>query len=101
MIPQCPGADEAPELLRQALADAGLAGTSFTVTVVDTDEVARARAFAGSPAFVVDGSDLFAPDGGHGSLACRVYPTPEGPRNLPPVQDLSAALRRWADAAAS
>ena len=96
VIAECPGTDEASELLRASLDDIGLAQTAFTVRIIDSDDTARARRFAGSPAFVVDGVDLF--DGGTtgGSMACRVYPTPDGPRNVPALRDLRRALKEQA-----
>jgi hypothetical protein len=48
------------KLLRAALDDIGLSQTPFTVGIVDTDEAARARRFAGSPAFIVGGTDRAA-----------------------------------------
>ena len=46
----------------------------------------------GSPSIQVDGVDLFAaPDAAVG-LACRVYPTPDGPAGAPTVEQLRAAL---------
>lgn len=101
MIPECPGADVAATLLRTALDDIGLAETRFTMSVIDTDEKARSRRFAGSPAFVVDGVDLFARSGSDGSLACRVYSTPDGPRNIPALRDLRRALKERAASSAS
>ncbi|MFC8501823.1 hypothetical protein ACFUC1_05655 [Pedococcus sp. NPDC057267] len=100
VIPDCPGADEAASLLRTALDDIGLAEARFTVSVIDSDEKARTRRFAGSPAFLVDGVDLFASGGGHGSRACRVYPTLDGPRNVPALPDLRRALKEHAARAA-
>ena len=101
VIPECPGADEAEVLLRTALDDIGLTGTTYTVEVIDSDEAARSRGFAGSPAFVVDGTDLFGRDDtARGSLACRVYPTPDGPRNVPALRDLRRALKQRAARAA-
>ena len=100
VIPECPGSDEARELLRTALDDIGLAETPFSVRIIDTDDAARARRFAGSPAFVVDGLDLFASGTPDGSMACRVYPTPDGPRNVPPLRDLRKALKQRASRAA-
>jgi hypothetical protein len=96
VIPGCPGAEDAARLLRTALDDIGLPETGFTVVVIDSDEAAQARRFGGSPAFVVDGTDLFSTEGGPGSVACRVYPTPDGPRNLPALTDLRRALKRRA-----
>jgi len=95
VIPDCPGSDTASALLRMALDDIGLAGTPFTVRTVDSDEAARACRFAGSPAFVVDGMDLFD-SGGSGALACRVYRTPDGPRNVPDLGALRQALKERA-----
>jgi hypothetical protein len=100
VIPECPGADEARELLRTALDDIGLADTPFTVRIIDTADAARARRFAGSPAFVVDGMDLFESGTPEGSMACRVYPTPDGPRNVPALRDLRKALKEQAARAA-
>lgn len=96
VISECPGSDEASELLRTALDDIGLAGTTFTVRVIDSDDAARGCRFAGSPAFVVDGLDLFESGTTEGSMACRVYPTPDGPRNLPALRDLRKALKEQA-----
>ncbi|MEO6790668.1 MAG: hypothetical protein ABI187_06830 [Ornithinibacter sp.] len=96
VIPDCPGAEKASGLLRAALDDIGLAGTAFAVEAIDSDVAAQARRFAGPPAFVVDGTDLFSVEGGPGSLACRVYPTPDGPRNVPALPDLRRALKRRA-----
>jgi hypothetical protein len=100
VIPDCPGTDEASELLRTALDDIGLAETPVTVRTIDTHDAAKARRFAGSPAFVVDGVDLFESGTPVGSLACRVYQTPDGPRNVPALRDLRQALKEQAARAA-
>jgi hypothetical protein len=49
--------------------------------------------FAGSPTVLVEGQDLFpdAPPITH--LACRVYPSPDGPSGSPSDQALVTALR--------
>ena len=99
VVSECRGLDEATELLRTALDDIGLTGTPFTVQIIDTDDAAIARRFAGSPAFVVDGLDLFASGTPEGSMACRVYPTPAGPRNVPTLRDLRKALKEQASQA--
>ena len=94
VVPECPGTAEATTLLRTALDDIGLAETAFTVGIIDTDETAQTRRFAGSPAFIVNGTDLFnSEETTSGSLACRVYPTPDGPRNVPALRDLRRALK--------
>jgi len=96
VIPDCPGVEVASTLLRTALDDIGLAEVGFKVEVIDSDEAAQARRFAGSPAFIVDGTDLFSVEGSPGAMACRVYPTPDGPRNVPALADLRQALKRQA-----
>lgn len=80
-----------------ALDDIGLADEMFTVRVIDTDEAARSGRFAGSPAFVVDGRDLFDTGEGGESVACRIYLAPARPSNLPALRDLRAALKRGSD----
>lgn len=96
VIPECPGADEASRLLRMALDDIGLSDTGFTVTVIDSDDAAHNRGFAGSPAFLVGGMDLFETGVSRGSMACRVYPTHKGPRNVPALPELRQALQERA-----
>ena len=96
VIPECPGSDEASQLLRMALDDIGLAETPFAVRVVNSEDAARAPRFAGSPAFVVDGVDLFANGTPEGSMVCRAYPAPDGPRNVSPLRDLRRALKEQA-----
>lgn len=100
VIPDCPGAEEAAELLRTALEDIGLGDAQFTIQVIDTEAAARVRRFAGSPAFVVDGADLFDSGTTGGGMACRVYATPEGHRNVPSLRDLRKALKMHAGQAA-
>lgn len=101
VIPECPGADPASELLRTALSDIGLGETPFTVEVIDTEAETHARRFAGSPAFLVDGVDLFPSAERTGSMACRVYATPDGPRNVPALRELRQALKKQAASAAT
>ena len=96
VIPDCPGAQKASTLLRTALDDIGLPETGFSVHRIESDDAAQARRFAGSPAFLVDGVDLFQTAGSRGSMACRVYSTPDGPRNVPALRDLRQALKQRA-----
>lgn len=96
VIPDCPGSEAALALLRLALDDIGLAETSVTVEVIDTEAAAKARRFSGSPAFVVNGLDLFESGTPQGAMACRVYATPDGPRNVPALRDLRKALKERA-----
>jgi len=48
--------------------------TPFTLTIVDTDEAARGSRIAGSPAFVVDGVDLFESPEASGSVCLPCVP---------------------------
>jgi hypothetical protein len=75
LIPECPGGDEAARLLRTALDDIGLTEMPFTVRIIDTNETAPACNFAGSPAFIVDGTDLFATEDPRSLLACPACAT--------------------------
>lgn len=93
VIPGCPSAEAAAALLRTALDEVGLAACPFSVAIIATDDAARARRFAGSPAFLVDGRDLFSSAPAGGSMACRVYSTPEGLRNVPALRDLRQRLK--------
>jgi len=63
VIPGGPGSEGAWELLRAALDGIGLADVTVTIRAIDSEDAARARAFGGSPAFVVDGTDLFETTG--------------------------------------
>lgn len=100
VIPGCPGSEAASALLRRGLDDIGLAGTPFSVRVIDSDEAAGARRFAGLPTFVVDGVDLFDNGTEGGGLACRVCRTADGSRNVPDFEPLRGALKERAATAA-
>jgi hypothetical protein len=52
--------------------------------------------FRGSPTLLIDGHDPFASERDSVGLACRVYRTSEGKDGAPSVEDLRAALARWA-----
>lgn len=92
VTPDCPAAEAASRVLRNALDDIGLGDPGFTVRLIDSDGAARRHGFAGSPAFVVDGVDLFETEGRPGAMSCRLYETPEGPRNVPALSELRRAL---------
>ena len=79
-------------MLSQALVAQGLS-PRFGVVVVDTVEQARSRRFVGSPAFVVDGQDLFASAEDLPAVACRTYRTGSGLTGLPEESELRVALR--------
>lgn len=54
--------------------------------------MANERSFRGSPTVLVDGRDPFADGGEAFGLACRVYPTEEGPAGSPTVAQLRAVV---------
>lgn len=60
--------------------------------VVDSPESASRLGFAGSPTVLIDGRDPFATGDEPVGLACRVYPTADGPRGAPTRQQLRDAL---------
>ncbi|MFN2346365.1 MAG: hypothetical protein ABR616_11710 [Dermatophilaceae bacterium] len=94
VIPGVPWrAEEASTFLRTALNDIGLTDATF-VRIIDPDDAACARGFARSSAFVVGGGDLFDSGDSQGSMACRMYLTPDGPSSLPALQGRRAALKR-------
>ena len=64
------------------------------ITVIDSDEQPRARGFAGSPTFLVDGTDPFASGGAPIGMTCRIYSTEAGPAGVPDLGRLRAALVR-------
>jgi hypothetical protein len=99
VILDCPNAWPAQVLLRQALDESGLVAVGIRVTVITSDEEARAVGFGGSPTFRVGGRDLFGPQDSTG-LACRVYLTAAGIRPLPELEALRRALVSTVDIAA-
>lgn len=100
VLPDCPHRAAAEALLHQALRDVGLRdATVQTITISDL-AAARRHRFAGSPTFLVEGTELF-PTAATPGLACRIYQTPEGPAGLPSLVDLRRALEQAFDAAAT
>lgn len=88
----CPNWREADERLREALARLGLDLAPEHVRV-ETAEDAERLGFRGSPTVLVDGVDPFADEAAPVGLSCRVFPTPDGLRGAPTVEQLVAALR--------
>ena len=91
VVPDCPNETLARDLVTSILAEHGLAASVVT-TVISTDAEAHARGFTGSPTFLIDGCDPFAPDRAHVGLACRVYRTSLGLAGVPDRDALGAAL---------
>jgi len=69
---------------------------SVTTTVIDADEQAQARGFAGSPTFLINGRDPFAAPEADVVATCRVYRTSAGLAGVPSLEELREALRRAA-----
>ena len=92
VVPDCPNAQAARELLRSSLRAAGLAGTPIRVRVIASQRAAEQRGFIGSPTILINGLDPFAEPGRPPALACRVYPGPAGPSGLPPAEQLRTAI---------
>jgi hypothetical protein len=67
-------------------------GTDVQLVSVGTPEDAERLAFRGSPTVLVDGRDPFADACSPVGLACRLFPTPDGLRGAPTVEQLVAVL---------
>jgi len=107
----CPhGTDYLPRL-RQLVADTTPTGTTPSGTapehappevrtrLITDDEHAQRERFPGSPTVRVNGRDV-DPAGAQGApyaMACRLYPTPDGPSGTPPERWILDALHAHAD----
>ena len=97
VVPECPSEASAARLLRRALDDIGLPDTEFDTIMVGSGRDAERRGFTGSPAFYVDGSDLFPEPGRPASLSCRLYRSADRVGGVPDIVELRLALKRAAD----
>ncbi len=86
----CPNWKEAAAHLDTLAAE--MPGLAVSRQRVETVEEAERLNFRGSPSFLVDGIDPFAPDDAPVGLACRVYPTPNGPAGSPTLEQLRTAI---------
>ena len=89
----CAGFVEALNILERIVAEEGLAIEVVPVLLNSSDW----SDFPGSPTILVDGQDLL-PTKRHDVLAtsCRIYATPEGPKNHPTAEMVrEALLKRW------
>jgi hypothetical protein len=94
VVPDCPNEVAAHEVVAQAAALAEVVDLDVTITVIDSDEEAQRRGFAGSPTFLIEGIDPFAVPGAPTGVACPVYPTAGGLSGTPDVFALREALLR-------
>lgn len=97
VVRECPNEAVAARLLRTALDDIGLPDKDFDTTVVVSQDDADRRGFAGSPAFFVDGIDLFREPGRPSGLSCRLYRSLNRAGGVPDLVDLRRELKRAAD----
>jgi hypothetical protein len=100
----CPSHEEGLALLADAAAAAGVA-IDVDAVEVTTDDEARERSFAGSPTYLIAGSDPFPvqdPPHAPSHDACRAYRRPGGRVGpLPHPDDLVAAVRAAAGKASA
>jgi hypothetical protein len=89
----CPSHPQALEQLREAMRELGLDAEAVEVRHVDTDELAAAECFVGSPTIRVDGVDVQEPGDEPAALTCRVYHRRDGRISpLPDPADVRDAL---------
>ncbi len=84
----CPGFEETLGILRNVITEEGLKAEVVPVTISPSER----PDFPGSPSILVEGKDLF-PTGRPGQgMSCRIYSTPEGPKNHPTAAMVREAL---------
>jgi hypothetical protein len=92
----CPGHRKTERALRSALFGSGVRAEVEKVAV-STAEVAERLRFPGRPTVRVDGEDYF-PEGlgprRSWHFGCRIYHTPEGPKDHPPAEMIRGRLPR-------
>ncbi|MEA2496236.1 MAG: hypothetical protein QOJ29_4147 [Thermoleophilaceae bacterium] len=90
----CPSSEEAHELVRRVMGEAGLDPQALRSIEVATDDVAECEGFVGSPTIRVNGRDIQPPaDGEPPGLSCRVYHLRDGRVSpLPDPDDIKEAL---------
>ncbi len=96
VVPDCSNEHRARDLLHRALIEAGAGDSPIRTVVVSTAEQAQELGFAGSPTILLNGADPFPKPDLPSALACRMYPQPGGPRGVPDIGALVAAIRRRA-----
>jgi hypothetical protein len=85
----CPGSAETLGILERLIAEEGIAAEITPVTPGPNDW----SSFPGSPTILVNAEDLFpAERSGAHAASCRIYATPEGPKNHPTAAMVREAL---------
>jgi hypothetical protein len=96
--PNCPHAEPAAAVVRQALDEAGLTDVPVTDMTIDSQAEADRLGFLGSPTILINGRDPSPDDGQRPALACRLYQHPTGLSEVPPIHPIRpGAGRRRAD----
>jgi len=85
----CPNWRATAERLARVAAERGLPVGHRKIL---TAEEAVAAGFRGSPTILIDGIDPFALGDEPFGLACRLYPTPDGPAGSPTVEQIEQAV---------
>ncbi|GAB2720073.1 hypothetical protein ACX801_11650 [Arthrobacter bambusae] len=91
-IQDCPHSSAARELFSRAVELEGNDPALIAVREIMTDAEAEASGFHGSPAFMVDGIDLF-PSTAEPAMTCRVYRTAASLSGLPSLESLRIAIQ--------
>jgi mercuric ion transport protein len=89
----CPNADEARSLLRRAFGLTGLPAQWTEWNRQDSDAPPDARCY-GSPTILVDGRDVVGMAAQESADSCRLYVHDEGFRGVPPLDRITAAIRK-------
>lgn len=92
-IEGCPNTAKAHERLELALAALGRTDVEVRMRLLESASDIENTGFAGSPTFTVNGADIMPTGAPTEDLACRIYLTPEGFAGLPPLEELTEALR--------
>lgn len=87
----CPNWRTANRRIREVIVTHGVDAT-IEYQLIETPEAAEKYQFAGSPTFLIDGTDPFPQKARMYGLACRVYSTESGPTKVPSIGQIEAAL---------
>ena len=74
-------------------------GGASTNLVTGIGAIVPVASFTGSPTILINGIDPFAQPQQTPGLACRLYPTPDGPAGVPSLPELRRALQLALDTA--
>ncbi len=87
----CRGSAKTVGIVEGAVAEEGIAAEIVTTSLAPNDR----RVFPGSPTILVDGEDLFPAQRRDEAraLSCRIYASPEGPKDHPTEAMVRTALR--------